>query len=231
MKTATKGFFFNDEISYDEHKIVLKHHFLQSPFTLVPFKWGGFVGNREETFEFDENLYYFFNTGKLGLTKTLFLSQEGRYSTLPTKDEDSASDDQDDFTFQRLNDGIGTKDAIDQTDRQLLQSSADNTIQVPLKNDDEDLIDGTSYRVAMLDKDEVHSVTWNIPIWSLFGTIVKEGESNNIRKDQGGVDYVMIKPDLSMFCYKYFGFFSGSLRDFLKTTTGSFNRVYSNYKF
>lgn len=86
-------------------------------------------------------------------------------------------------------------------------------------------------RVGVLEKMEITKVTWHKPILNWFGTIEIEGLPHNIRNDQSAECVIMIVPNLSMFCYKYFFFFSGSLRKFLKQSYAKFERKYKKYNF
>lgn len=86
-------------------------------------------------------------------------------------------------------------------------------------------------RVAMLEDHEFSKAIWHKPIFSLFGTIELIGSTSSIRTDQEGKLVKMIVPNLSMFCYKYFGFFSGSLRNYLKQNSVTRERKYKKFEF
>lgn len=99
------GLIFKDIVEYDDKSISYEHlYFRIFPFSLAPFKWIGFIGHIHEEFNFDENLHYFENTGKVIGRTTLYLSYSGRYDSLPTTEEELASDDKDDLTFLQLSD-------------------------------------------------------------------------------------------------------------------------------
>lgn len=86
-------------------------------------------------------------------------------------------------------------------------------------------------RAGALEKLEISEVTWHKPILNWYGTIEIKGTPKNIREDQHEKTVTMIVPNLSMFCYKFLFFFSGSLRDFLKQSNAKFERKYKKYNF
>jgi hypothetical protein len=89
---------------------------------------------------------------------------------------------------------------------------------------------GMKTRVCVLDSVEIKEVIWHKSIFNLWGTIEIKGSSKNIREDQNSEQITILIPNLLMFSYKYFLFFSGSLRDFLKKSSANFNRKYSKYQ-
>ena len=90
---------------------------------------------------------------------------------------------------------------------------------------------GMTTLVSTLNIMEIEKVIWYKTIFNPFGTIVIKGTPANIRNDQSEKTAIMIVPNLSMFCYKFFFIFSGSLRHFLKESNAEFKRKYKKYKF
>lgn len=88
---------------------------------------------------------------------------------------------------------------------------------------------GNITRVASLTLDELEKVTWHKPIFAIFGTLEIDGTTTSIRKDQTGKDVKILIPDLSMFCYSYFFFFTGSLKAYLSGSHAKFERKRKHY--
>ena len=85
-------------------------------------------------------------------------------------------------------------------------------------------------RVEALEQMEIRKVVWHKNFLNWFGTIEITGIPTNIREDQSKNEVIIIVPNLSIFCYKFW-FFSGSLRRFLKQSKAEFERKYKKFKF
>lgn len=83
---------------------------------------------------------------------------------------------------------------------------------------------GDVSRVSSLSLEEIHSVTWYKPTFDVYGTLEIDGVNVSIRKDQSNKHIKILIPDLSMFCYSYFFFFTGSLKLFLERSNARFDR-------
>lgn len=118
-KTIQTGHLLKSVISYDDNGISVNKEIFQSPVSIWPFKWRGFIGRQQKDFQFGEDVHYFFNTGKIFGRKTLYISKSGKYNQLPNSEEEMAEDDKDDLTFmQYANDIINyvARDDDDETD-------------------------------------------------------------------------------------------------------------------
>lgn len=102
--TVSKGLILKDIIQYDDHSVEFHHQKLQSPISLSPFGWRGFIAQEDSEVIFDKDLHFFVNTGKILGKKTLYLLHSDKYETLPTTEQELSSDDKDDFTYMQLGD-------------------------------------------------------------------------------------------------------------------------------
>lgn len=82
----------------------------------------------------------------------------------------------------------------------------------------------TNQRHTLIDVNDIYNVTWYKTLFTWIGDIEIVGMPSNIRRDQNNKMATIIIPNLWMFNYHFFLFFSGSLKRWLRQG-GSINFV------
>lgn len=91
--------------------------------------------------------------------------------------------------------------------------------------------DPRKLRLVTCQPENIHSVQWCKPLFSFYGDLILHGTTTNIRSDQEEEEFYILMKGLCMFRYKYFFFFSGSLRNYLKSKTDAvWERKYKRIK-
>lgn len=109
LREISKGLFLKKKFCYDESHMEFVNQVLQVPFTLIPFAWRGFIGEKSRNIQYDESIHYFSTKPNLFSRDGLFVMKSSEYDQLPTNENNFASDDADDLALQNLPDEMTEK--------------------------------------------------------------------------------------------------------------------------
>lgn len=142
LRTIKKGLFKWKTIQYDANH--LEYHAKKLQFPIKRFKWVGFIGEIDKNISFDPNTCYFAHYNNIFAKwfgkKTVYLSVDGMYDSLPTNDSEMAEDDKDDWTMTQAAINAEDNDEYDDDEtNEVDEDEDDDEVKfIPMDEDNED---------------------------------------------------------------------------------------------